>query len=402
MESKQKREFIPKISDAEKEYFVKYDLRNYFMRDGASYSDDKSGEKGSRYKFRDGSVGTAYELHWSKGEGFLAIVSPNGKWRYRNRFDSERGDLISYVMKRDGADYIETCRKLRDELGTHHLIDQKPTDDWKQRELEKAAVERNAAKLTLTETFEKTLSTGYATLQAGVENVQRHWNDAKEGFSQFLAMRKLDDDTQRYWRKDFRNEPEFQYDETYTRKIPTNNPGGVQFPMVDPLDLSVTGISRKGAGRSGNGYGIVAKGSVKNLVIMTGEANDPKPNYILYGENQLDPMSLWQVNRKRTDTWLVSSSGGPGERELAGLYKLAKDHPQAAWVFVGQNDKASLAIQNKVLPAIQEGNPSARIKIRRPEDERHNDFNDVLQNKTQSAEKVAEFKAALKDLKESG
>ncbi|AVC52516.1 hypothetical protein E0H35_37225 [Rhizobium leguminosarum bv. viciae] len=113
-------------------------------------------------------------------------------------------------------------------------------------------------------------------------------------------------------------------------------------------------------------------------------------------------MSLWQVNRKRTDTWLVSSSGGPGERELAGLYKLAKDHPQAAWVFVGQNDKASLAIQNKVLPAIQEGNPSARIKIRRPEDERHNDFNDVLQNKTQSAEKVAEFKAALKDLKESG
>ncbi|WP_085034899.1 MobF family relaxase [Ensifer aridi] len=386
--------YPPMISDAEKAKFASENLHDYFLKEGAEPSPDKYVKKGSPITLKNGEKGTCWELRWGKGAGVVVTEKSNGEWVWMNRDRSDAGTLVSYVMKRDGVDAVGAWRKLRDELNTIHLADPTARPDT----TKKAEPKPVLPELTPKEFFEKTLSTAsdaYDKLK--LANIKLFVSDTVQGFSQYLMDRAIPARVQDYFKKSIRLEPERDFSRDYLSRVPNRNRDGVTFLMTDPHDPElVTGVVRKGPRDWKNPdktYSRVASDSQKNLVLMTGDVVRPEVIYI--GENQIDPMSLWTRDGEKKNAWLASSAGQFGDLELSGVYKLAKENPQAKWVFVGQNDKNSALMEAEIAKAITTGNENAEIIVRRPPPI-FKDWNEVAMAEKHAADNGYALHATLK------
>jgi conjugative relaxase-like TrwC/TraI family protein len=348
------------LSQSEIEIMTTENLVNYMTRNGAKQIGKPREVKD---KSRNSSGGTALEYNLTFGKGLGAVVyhKANGTWGFFMR-DGTKGDIRNFVIWRDGGDFKQACQKLRDEFSTFQHRDTvpnfKPQQDVKTE--------------TLRQTFDRILST--PLVRETVAHIQRLWSGAKVDESPYLTnVRGLSRATQAHYRAAFRCEGANPYD----AHREYNNKGGVMFAMRNQF-LEVTGIVRKGDALMKNDkeelvpFNANIKGSVRHLIIG-GDIQNPQRIYI--GENFVDPMTLSEKNGIRKGDAAIGFGGSAFEAGLAQVYKIAKENPDAEWIWVGQNDEADVFNELKTREAIREANGTCNMKAVRPP-EQFKDWND--------------------------
>ncbi|PTV70178.1 hypothetical protein DBL06_25275 [Agrobacterium pusense] len=350
-------EFKQRLQD-ESDAMVKYDLRDYMLKNGASYSKDMKNPEMGRHASGRFAGGTEYSLTFGKGQGCVVSQSTDGHWGFFMRDGSGKGDIRHFVIWRDGGDFKSACDTLRDEL---NLRDKELSRSSysKEEKVEETRIQRH----------ERLLAEREATAKAEPSKFQqmKEWlQSSTVGKSVYAMKRGITEFTQQKlgW---FHNEPEGRGPQA------AQNPGGIMFPMIDHLG-NLTGLGRKGPPTpitDGASFGFAAKDSEKHLW-RAGELVDPKVIYA--GEAALDVAALYQRDGHPEKAMVTATLGNMGDIEQADYYALAKKHPEAAWVWAGQNDKVNArgikpadAIQDKAFQSIREGNPNAEITARHPE-----------------------------------
>lgn len=343
----------------ESQAMVEHNLRDYMLQNGASYSKDvKDGAKGRTAKGRYAG-GTEYALSFGKGQGFVVTQAPGGNWVFFMRDGSASGDIRHFVMWRDGGDFKSANDKLRDELNLRDRPLTRSLYSPSEKKVEESRVERH----------ERLLAEREATAKAEPSKFQqmKEWlKSSSVGLSMYALKRGITEYTQQKlgW---FHNEPQGRGPQK------AQNPGGIMFPMVDHQG-ELTGLGRKGAPTpitKGRSFSLSAEGSEKHLW-RAGEMTDPKVIYT--GEAALDVTALYQHQKHPEKAMVSATLGNMGESIEADYFELAKKHPDAKWVWAGQNDEVNArgirpadAIQEKAFQAIRDGNPNAEITAYHPE-----------------------------------
>lgn len=350
-------EFKQRLKD-ESQAMVEEDLRDYMLKDGATYSKDiKYGAQG-RTATGKYAGGTEYALTFGKGQGCVVTQIPGGTWKFFMRDGSASGDIRHYVIWRDGGDFKSANDTLREEL------------NLRSKELSRSSYSKEPkVEETRIQRHERLLAEREATAKAEPSKFDqmKEWlKSSTVGKSAYALKRGITEFTQQKlgW---FHNEPEGRGPQ------PAQNPGGIMFPMIDHLG-NLTGLGRKGPPTpltNGQSFGWAAKDSEKHLY-RAGELVDPKVIYA--GEAALDVISLYQKHGHPKKAMITATLGNMGENEQADYYALAKKHPDAAWVWAGQNDdvnkrglKPADEIQKLAGQSIREGNPNAVITAYHPE-----------------------------------
>ncbi|MEI3807560.1 MobF family relaxase [Agrobacterium sp. CCNWLW32] len=350
-------EFKQRLQD-ESDEMVKHDLRDYMLRNGASYSKDMKNPEIGRNATGRFAGGTEYTLSFGKGQGCVVSQSKDGNWGFFMRDGSAKGDIRHFVIWRDGGDFKSACDTLRDEL------------NLRDKELSRSSYSKETkVEETRIQRHERLLAEREATAKAEPSKFQqmKGWlQSSTVGKSVYAMKRGITEFTQQKlgW---FHNEPEGRGPQA------AQNPGGIMFPMTDHLG-NLTGLGRKGPPTpitDGASFGFAAKDSEKHLW-RAGEMVDPKVIYA--GEAALDVAALYQRDGHPEKAMVTATLGNMGDNEQADYYALAKKHPEAAWVWAGQNDKVNDrgikpadVIQEKAFQSIREGNPNAEITARHPE-----------------------------------
>ncbi len=350
-------EFKKRLEDESNE-MVKYDLRDYMLKNGASYSKDMKNPELGRNASGRFAGGTEYSLTFGKGQGCVVSQAKAGHWGFFMRDGSAKGDIRHFVIWRDGGDFKSACDTLRDEL---NLRDKELSRSFysKETKVEETRIQRH----------ERLLAEREATAKAEPSKFQqmKEWlQSSTVGKSVYAMKRGITEFTQQKlgW---FHNEPEGRGPQA------AQNPGGIMFPMTDHLG-NLTGLGRKGPPTpitDGASFGFAAKDSEKHLW-RAGELVDPKVIYA--GEAALDVAALYQRDGHPEKAMVTATLGNMGDNEQADYYALSKKHPEAAWVWAGQNDEANDrgikpadVIQERAFQSIREGNPNAEITARHPE-----------------------------------
>lgn len=351
-------EFKQRLKD-ESDAMVKEDLRDYMLRNGASYSKDMKNPELGRNASGRFSGGTEYSLTFGKGQGCVVSQSKDGNWGFFMRDGSAKGDIRQFVMWRDGGDFKSACDTLRDELNLRSKALSRSSYSKPETKVEETRIQRH----------ERLLAEREATAKAEPSKFQqmKEWlQSSTVGKSVYAMKRGITEFTQQKlgW---FHNEPEGRGPQ------PAQNPGGIMFPMADHLG-NLTGLGRKGPPTpltNGQSFGWASKDSEKHLW-RAGELVDPKVIYA--GEAALDVAALYQEHGHPEKAMVTATLGNMGENEQADYYDLARKHPDAKWVWAGQNDeinkrglKPADEIQKLAEQSIREGNPNADIKAYHPE-----------------------------------
>ncbi|SMD16421.1 MobF family relaxase [Rhizobium sp. RU36D] len=350
-------EFKQRLQD-ESDKMVKEDLRDYMLRNGASYSKDMKNPELGRNASGRFAGGTEYSLTFGKGQGCVVSQAKTGHWGFFMRDGSAKGDIRHFVMWRDGGDFKSACETLRDELDLRDKT--LPRSSYsKETKVEETRIQRH----------ERLLAEREATAKAEPSKFQqmKEWlQSSTVGKSVYAMKRGITEFTQQKlgW---FHNEPKGR------GPMPTQNPGGIMFPMSDHQG-ELTGLGRKGPPTpitKGKSFFFAADGSEKHLW-RAGEMTDPKVIYT--GEAALDVAALYQKQGHPEKAMVTATLGNMGDSIEADYYELAKKHPDAKWVWAGQNDEVNArgirpadVIQEKAFQAIRDGNPNAEITAYHPE-----------------------------------
>ncbi len=350
-------EFKQRLKD-ESDAMVKEDLRDYMLRNGASYSKDVRNAAQGRAATGKYSGGTEYSLTFGKGQGCVVTQAPGGYWVFFMRDDSARGDIRHFVMWRDGGDFKSANDTLREELGLRSK-ELSHSSYSKEPKVEETRIQRHERLLAEREAIAKEEPSKFQRMKEWLQS-------STVGLSVYALKRGITEFTQQKlgW---FHNEPEGRGPQK------AQNPGGIMFPMVDHQG-ELTGLGRKGPPTpitNGKSFGFSAEDSEKHLW-RAGELVNPE--VIFTGEAALDVSALYQEQSHPDNAMVTATLGNMGESIEADYYQLAKMYPNAKWIWAGQNDEANArgvkpadVIQEKAFKAIRDGNPNADIKAYHPE-----------------------------------
>lgn len=350
-------EFKQRLKD-ESDAMVKEDLRDYMLRNGASYSKDMKNPELGRNASGRFSGGTEYSLTFGNGQGCVVSQSKDGNWGFFMRDGSAKGDIRQFVMWRDGGDFKSACDTLRDELNLRTKALSRSSYS-KEEKVEETRIQRHERLLAEREATAKAEPSKFDQMKEWLKSstVGKSVYAMKRGITEF-TQQKLG------W---FHNEPLGRGPQ------PVQNPGGIMFPMIDHLG-NLTGLGRKGPPTpltNGQSFGWASKDSEKHLW-RAGELVDPKVIYA--GEAALDVAALYQEHGHPEKAMVTATLGNMGENEQADYYGLARKHPDAKWIWAGQNDeinkrglKPADEIQKLAEQSIREGNPNADITVCHPE-----------------------------------
>jgi conjugative relaxase-like TrwC/TraI family protein len=351
-------EFKQRLQD-ESDKMVKHDLRDYMLKNGASYATDMKNPEMGRNATGRFAGGTEYTLSFGKGQGCVVSQSKDGNWGFFMRDGSGKGDIRHFVIWRDGGDFKSACDTLRDELNLHGKELSRSSYSRSEPKVEETRIQRHERLLAKREESAKTEPSKFQQMKEWLQS-------SSVGLSMYALKRGITEYTQQKlgW---FHNEPKGRGPQK------TQNPGGIMFPMLDHQG-ELTGLGRKGLPTpitKGKSFFFAADGSEKHLY-RAGEMVDPKVIYT--GEAALDVISLYQRDGHPEKAMITATLGNMGDSIEADYYALAKKHPDAKWVWTGQNDevndrgiKPADVIQEKATKSILDGNPNAPIDVRHPE-----------------------------------
>ncbi|UXT53271.1 AAA family ATPase (plasmid) [Agrobacterium tumefaciens] len=358
--------YVP-LSDNEKDVILRTNLADYMSRNGLSFTRDKQG-----VSVADKSGGTAVRYTMTsdpskKGAKYYVFEKSNGTWAYWQVGDrANKGDIRNFVMNHKGTDFVEACKRLRDEFGTHNLMER--------RDVVAKQIADAKPKETTREFYDRLLTTEVKA----AEHITRYWNNAETKGSRYLAERGLTLETQKHYQAAFRCEGKKPYD--HDKEF--SNKGGIMLAMRT-LQMEVVGIVRKGWELMQNdknelvAFNRNVKGSQRHL-IMGGEFKDPK--VIMFGEAFIDLPSYAQKKGIVEGSLACAFAGTASDQSLAQVYQLAKENPDARLIWVGQNDEADRANEMMARAAIKEANPNAVLEVERPA-EIYKDWNDDIRDK---------------------
>lgn len=358
-----------RVSKEEINYMVKQNLVDYMLRNGAVLADPKQAEG---RKPSNPDIDREWTLSFGKGQGCVVSLFKNDTYQFFMRDRSANGNIIDFKQWKDGQTYAEALHGLRKEFNTLKLSGSNalPSYDHKPK----------AQQQSLRQVFETALAEPF--IQDKLDKVKRVWDAAiqigKDKLSPYLTSRGITDDTQARLKDFVRIEnPNFRElvkDKGWVSNI---NPNGILIKMADNSG-QLTGAVRKGPkGEDGIAISRVTSNTQRTLVRLSDPA---QPKAIVFGEAALDVVTIMQRDGNNADTLYIATAGAPSKREEAAIYDLARKNQDAKWVFVGQNDKANVAIEQTVKAAIAEGNPLAQIEVIRPKTD-YKDFNDELMGK---------------------
>ncbi|WP_173995737.1 MobF family relaxase [Agrobacterium tumefaciens] len=376
------------LAPAEIDVLVRTNLADYMLSNGASYAKGEKQGKPIDDKNTKGGKAHEYSLTFGKGQGAVVIEKANGSWGFFMR-DGTKGDIRNFVQWRDGGSFGAACAKLRDEFKTIDLKD--PSIPYSRPERPAAPTE------TAKQRFDRLLSETYVAEKFA--QVKAWWNEGREAVSQYLLGRGIEKETQAAFRRDFRCEGAETYD--------AQNKGGVMFAMKQS-DGELTGFLRKGPRPSlddKRDFSKNADGTERHMIVL-GDPMTAKRIYV--GEPPIDGLTLFQKDGRPEGSAIMATSGSAPERGLAMVYKIAKENPNAEWVWVGQNDdpnpktgiKADEYNEGKVREAITEGNAAAKIDTRRPPIQ-FKDWNDEHRGIAKPIQRTAEQIAVFENTKEA-
>jgi hypothetical protein len=231
-----------------------------------------------------------------------------------------------------------------------------------------------------------------------------HWFDALKdnGVSRWLvAKRGIAAEVIKRFSDSIRAETEREFQKNGQ---PTTNRYGVAFAHKDG-DLKLTTLARRGP----LGFSRYAEGGERAL-FQTGNLKAPARAYI--SETSIDTLSIYQIDGEPEKAALLATDGSLSDAAREIIVRRAREWPETVWHVAQDNDEPKAdpktgeifahGHRDAVIAAIHEGNASANIVARDPNDHdaghAYKDWNDRLRGPEYSKEAKAE--AALKEHRE--
>ncbi|TCB60155.1 hypothetical protein E0J20_09180 [Rhizobium leguminosarum bv. viciae] len=337
--------------------------------------------RGEEYTVRWGKGVKAVVTHWDRGDN----------WTFFIRGTKTFGNIVEFLKWQSGMSDGDAKHYLRDQFRTKPGQSPASSTPVYTPHVEKPFREQLIDAIPTKESFDpaKVKRTNFGWQSAlKIENgllsrelLRRGINqETQELLSSTGVLRMENPDWTDRVNKGTRENPVWE-------EIPNKNVRGWLVSMRNAWD-TVVGYIRKGPDGVEAGKSFSANGpATQRVPVMFGDTVDPK--FIAYAESIPDSMTVYQEQNYRPDTLYVTSGGQPKITDLAVIFDLAREHPEATLVRIRQNDAASDAILQKVTDAYLAGNPEAKVVDVRPKQE----FKD--KNEQHMAQDAGRIKAEL-------
>ncbi|ANY85550.1 hypothetical protein BB934_45065 (plasmid) [Microvirga ossetica] len=349
---------IQRATPDEVNYYVRYDLHDYFTKKRGMFDKPGAYPKGNS-SLRDDGV-----LEFTLKDGKQTVVvskMPNGMWFWYNRHSKAKGTILDYVKEQEGGNYGRAIRSLRQDLrwdpatASGSSIGSTAGNGQRIEKSFREQVEDRAAR-----DFDQTKKA----------SIQYLWDGLKEGFSSYLRDRGITSDTQTRFGSFIRNG--CSWDSQRGRNV--------GFAMQS-LSGEVVGIISKGPKSKitdERDFSMNAKGSQSALAIMGETAN---PHIIYIGENPIDCMSVFQKEGSPEGAMIASFAGQTTKGGLADLYTLAKKHPTAEIRVAVDNDEPGQRYFEDIEKHVKEARGDLSLMVDARPNPNYKDWNDEIRSK---------------------